>query len=86
MEEEESGEVVVEEESIIINCVMGGVEERWMEISTAGEEVATITWVVGKGVAVIATSVVAVVARVEVASGEFGYSSSSSSPSWSGSS
>lgn len=43
MEEEESREVVAEEESINMTCAMGGVEARCTEISTTGEEVATIS-------------------------------------------
>lgn len=75
MEVEESGEVVVEEESIITTCLVGEREARWAEMSTIGGEVATMAWEVGRGTTV-----------VEVVGGDFGCSTSIFYPSRSGSS
>lgn len=36
MEVEKSGEVVMEEESMVTTCTVGGQEARWTKISTAG--------------------------------------------------
>lgn len=43
MEAEESREVVVEEDSIIITCSISVVEARWTEMSIAGGELAIIS-------------------------------------------
>lgn len=49
MEEEESGEVVVEEDSIIMTSPIGKEEARWTKMSTVGGEVATMAYEVGGG-------------------------------------
>lgn len=75
MEVEESGEVLAEEELIIMTYHIGGEEARWTEMSIVGGEVETNTQEVGGGVV-----------AVELVGGDFSFSTPISSPSWSRSS
>lgn len=47
---EESGKVAAEEDSIIIMGPVGGEEARWTKMSTAGGDVVTMAWEIGRRV------------------------------------